>query len=268
MDTPKRRPLNNKQLDILRLLYRFRFATTDLLTLSLQTRSKIKMNERLKVLLDQEYIGRNFKPEYHFLRKHASYYLLPKGIDALKQIPDNKFDRSILRNIRKDKTASDQFIGYCLGVFSIYCQLKAAYGDSLSFFTKSQLANKYEYFSAFLPSVYMRLKVDEIEKDFFLEYLQSSKPFFTVIQRLKQYIEYDGSGEWETETESDIPKVLFVCDQPSLQKRITKRTSNVLEDADDDLRFYVTTQAELANIDTTVWLNLTEPTGAVSLDSI
>src|SRR5437868_3895445 len=146
MNTPAHRPLNKKQLDILRLLYRFRFVTTNLLTQALQTKSKIKMNERLKILLDQEYIGRNFSPEYHLLRKHASYYLLPKGIDALKQIPDNTFDTSILRNIRKDKAASDQFIDYCLGVFDVYCQLKTVYGDSLHFFTKSQLANKYDCF--------------------------------------------------------------------------------------------------------------------------
>lgn len=258
MDTPAHRPLNKKQLDVLRLFYRFRFVTTYLLTQALQTKSKIKMNERLKILLDQEYIGRNFEPEYHLLRKHASYYLLPKGIDALKQIPDNKLDTSILRNIRKDKTASDQFIDYCLGVFGVYCQLKTVYGDSLHFFTKSQLVNKYEYFSEFVPSVYMRLEINDVENDFFIEYLESSKPFFTVVQRLKQYIEYADSGEWEAGTNSDFPKVLLVCDKPSLQNRLLKRTAAVIEDADDELKFYVTVQ------NGGTWFSLTEPDEVLS----
>jgi hypothetical protein len=254
MNSSVHRSLNTKQLDILRLLYRFRFATTHLLTQALNTKSKNKMNERLKVLLDQEYIGRNFNTEYRLLRKHASYHLLPKGIDALKRIPDNKFDTSVLHNIYKDKSASEQFINHCLGVFEVYCQLKATYGDKLRFFTKSQLANKYDYFSEFVPSVYLRVDISGVEKEFFLEYLQDSKPFFTAIQRLRQYAEYASSGEWEAELESDLPKVLLVCDNVSLQKRLLKRTGSVLTDADEDLEFYITTQDSLNR-----WHNLAEP---------
>jgi len=251
MSTPEHRPLNNKQLDILRLLYRFRFATTELLTQALDQKSKIKMNERLKILLDQEYIGRNFKPEYRLLRKHASYYLLRKGIEGLGRIPDNKFDGQTLRNIRKDKTASDQFIDYCLSVFALHCQLKSDLGQSLQFFTRSQLTNRYDYFSEFIPGVYMRITTDGVEKDYFLEYLQSSKPFFTAIQRLKQYSEYADSGEWEAETGSDFPAILLVCDKRRLQNLLMKRSGSALSEADDDLKFYITNMAELK-----AWHNL------------
>jgi hypothetical protein len=253
MSTPEHRPPNNKQLEILRLLYRFRFATTELLTQALELKSKIKMNERLKILLDQEYIGRNFEPEYRLLRKHATYYLLPKGVEALKQIPDNKFDALTLRNTRKDKTASDQFIEYNLSIFSLYCNLKSEFGDSLRFFTKSQLANRYDYFSEFVPSVYMSIAAGDTEKDYFLEYLQSSKPFFTVIQRLKQYTEYADSGEWEDETNSDFPAVLLVCDNPRLQDRLVKRSGFALNEADDDLKFYTATLTKLKT-----WRNLVD----------
>lgn len=263
MSTLEYRPPNNKQIDILRLLYRFRFATTELLTQALELKSKIKMNERLKILLDQEYIGRNFEPEYRLLRKHATYYLLPRGVEALKRIPDNKFDALTLRNTRKDKTASDQFIDYSLGIFGLYCRLKSEYGDNLHFFTKSQLANRYDYFSEFMPSVYVRIVANDTERDYFVEYLQSSKPFFTVIQRLKQYIEYADSGEWEAATNSDFPVVLLVCDGQSLLKRTLKRTGATLNDASDDLKFYATTPAHLIE-----WQNLVEPDNVASLSSM
>ena len=267
MDTPNHRPLNKKQLDILRLLYRFRFGTTALFTQALQTKSKIKMNERLKILLDQQYIGRHFEPEYHLLRKHASYYLLPDGIDALRQIPDNKFDKSILRNIRKDKTASAQFIDHCLGIFNLYCQFQKTHGDKVHFFTKSQLVNKYEYFSEFAPNAYIRLDTGESEQDFLLEYLQSTKPFFTIMQRLKEYAEYGSSGEWEAETNSDFPKVLLVCDKPILQKRLMKKAATIIDDADDELKFYVASPKDSEAEDMS-WHNLTEPDRVFSLSSI
>lgn len=262
MSSPHHRPLNQKQLDILHTLYRFRFATTELLTQALNTKSKIKMNERLKVLLDQEYIGRNFNSEYRLLRKHASYYLMSKGIDALSHIPD-KYTASVLRNIRKDKAASDQFIDYCLGIFSIYCQLKELEGDALHFFTKSQLANKYDYFSEFVPAAYMRLTQKHIEQDYFLEYLQASKPFFTVIQRLKQYFEYADSGEWENGTESTFPRALFICDTPSLRKRLLRSSMSLLDEANDEFRLYVTTEDNLG-----LWINPASPDATLSLGQI
>lgn len=211
------------------------------------------MNERLKILLDQKYVGRNFEPEYRLLRKHASYYLLPKGIEALKRMPDNKFDEQALRNIRKDKTASDQFIEYNLGIFSLYCHLKSEFGDSLRFLTRSQLVNRYDYFSEFVPGVYLSIVTGDTEQDYFLEYLQGSKPFFTVIQRLKEYIEYADSGEWEAATNSDFPAILLVCENQRLKNLLMKRSGFALSEADDDLRFYTTTPAELD-----AWHNLVD----------
>ncbi len=262
MATTKYRALNNKQLDILRLLYRFRFATTDLLVKALQTKSKINMNERLKVLLDQELIGRNYEPEYHLLRKHATYYLSPKGINALKQ-SDGHYDANVLRSIRYDKRRSEQFIDYCLDILDLYCQLKSIYGDSLRFFTQSQIINRYDYFSEFTPSVYVRIDNDGSEHDYFLEYLQSGKPFFTVIKRLKEYSEYADSGEWEAGTDSEFPAILFVCDNQRLQNRLMKGAGIALDEADDDLKFYATTSDKLDE-----WQNLADRDEVTSLDAI
>src|SRR4051812_45770502 len=100
----KNKRLNSKQLSILNTLYRFRFGTTELLANALNVKTKNKMNERLKVLLDQEYVGRHYETEYRLLRKHATYFLLPKGIKSLRTY-DEKTDNSVLHNIHKDRTA-------------------------------------------------------------------------------------------------------------------------------------------------------------------
>lgn len=230
-----RKPLNSKQLAILRLLYRFRFATTELLTLALDTKSKIKMNERLKILLEQEYIGRKYESEYRLLRKHASYYLLPKGINALKE-SDGNYDKAILHNIHKDKTASDQFINHSLSVFKVYCDLKVKYGDRLRFFTKSQLTH-FDYFPKPLPDAFMRLQAGSKEKQYFLEVLQSTRPFFVSVRKVRKYIDFADGGEWEV-VESKLPTILLSCDNDALLKRLEKYVGS-LDDIDEDLEFIV-----------------------------
>jgi transcriptional antiterminator Rof (Rho-off) len=95
MPSPSRtyKPLNSKQYEILGILYLYRYATTALMADALNLKSKIKMNERLAVLLEQEYIGRRYGPEYRLQRKHASYYLLTKGVNALKQKEGNEYEK-------------------------------------------------------------------------------------------------------------------------------------------------------------------------------
>jgi hypothetical protein len=253
--------LTKKQQDILTLLYRFRFATSEQISQALSI-GKATINKRLQLMTELEYIGRKYEPEYHLLRKPAAYYLLPKGIAALKGIPGNKFDASILRNISNDQTASDQFIEHSLGVFDIYCQLKAKLGDRLYFFTKSQLVNRYDYFSEFVPSVYIRVVTSGTEKDYFLEYLQSTKPFFAATQRLKEYIEYADSGEWEAETDSPFPKTLLICDKSTMQNRLLKKSTTILAEADDELKFFLATKDE------GTWFDLAEPEVALSSSPI
>jgi len=248
--------LNTKQLDILRLLYRFRFATSHLLTQTLSLKDKSKMNQRLRILTKQEYIGRNYTSEYRLQGRHASYYLSTKGIKALKGLGDDvKYSSSALHNIYKDKAASNQFISHNLEVFATFCQLKNQYGDDLRFFTKNQLA-KYDYFPNPLPDAYIRLN----DKQFFLEILHSKRPFFIVTRRIKQYITYIENGAWQT-TDSELPSVLLVCDNATLQKRLYKRIAQTINSVSDEIGFYTTTTDKLRDIsqNEAIWHDISEP---------
>src|SRR5215471_11927841 len=109
-----RKPLNYEQLHVLDSLYNFRFGTTDLLATSMsKPTSRRFMNERLRVLCEQEYIGRRYDSSYRLQARFASYYLLPKGIEVLKK-KSKEYRTSVLRNIRKDNAASDRFAQHCI----------------------------------------------------------------------------------------------------------------------------------------------------------
>lgn len=229
LNTTQHKPLNTKQLAILHLLYRFRFGTTELLAQALNVKSKIKMNERLKLLLEQGYIGRNYNPEYRLLRKHASYYLLANGINALRQ-SKGRYDKAVLHNIHKDKTASEQFIDHSLRIFRAFCDLKTKHGDNLRFFTKSQLG-QYDYFPEPLPDAYIRLKGDIEERQYFLEVLQSTRPFFISVRKVQKYVNYIDEGGWE-DTGTKLPTIIFACDTITLKKSLDKHLTRLLDEAD------------------------------------
>src|SRR5487761_1142882 len=85
----RHKALNKDQLNILYALYKFRFGTTDLLrTTQTKQISRQYMNTRLRILCEQEYIGRRYDSSYKLQAKFAQYYLLPKGVEVLKQHPE------------------------------------------------------------------------------------------------------------------------------------------------------------------------------------
>lgn len=260
-----RKKLNAQQIEVLSLLYKFRFGTNDLFARYFGKKNRSFAYKRLTILQEQGLIAKRFEPSYRLQGKPAAYYLLPEGARVLQK---HKPDRPInIKAIYKDKVVSEDFIDYCLKVFSIYCHLKAEYGDEVKFITKMQLSS-YDYFSEFVPHSYIRLGSGNKEKHYFLEYWQGAKPFFTFLRRLKQYSDYFDGGDWEAGTGSDFPPVLLICDSPGLQKRLIKKSQGILEDAGEGLNFYVIPENDIEQIKGTKWINLADPDEALSLSQI
>lgn len=260
-----RKKLNIHQLEVLELLYKFRFGSNDLFAQYFGKKDRSFVYKRLTVLLEQGLVGKRFEPSYRLQGKPAAYYLTPDGARALQA---HKPDRPInTKAIYKDKTLSEEFVDSCLRVFSIYCRLNADYGDSLKFITRVQLS-RYDYFSEFTPSAYIRLDLGGKEQDFFFEYWQSARPFFTFLRRLKQYSDYFDGGEWEDGTSSDFPPVLLICDTPALQRRLLKKSGGVLEDAGDGLKFYITTEDEIKQGKNALWVSLDDHDESLTLSEI
>lgn len=245
-----RKAVNKHQLELLGLLYKFRFGTTDLLAKALDKKDGRFVYARLTTLCKEEYIGRNYNSTYKIRGQYASYYLLPKAIQVLRQqLSDQQpvYEPRILKNIYRDKKASDTFITHSLSVFNTYCQLKALYSSDIQLFTKSDLGKgAYDYFPNPLPDMYVSLKLKTKAKHFFIDIYHDSTPFFLLVRRIKFYIQYAEEGDWSV-TDTSLPQLLFICGSPSLQKRVQKKIARSLEDNyDDELRFATATKQALA----------------------
>jgi len=259
------RNLNQDQIAILELLYRFRFASSTLLTQYLKPKNRQSINSRLDILTEQKYINKKYDKSYKLLGTPASYCLLPKAFPVLK--PQEGISAKVLKNIYKDAEASEKFIEHCLIIFAISNQLEATYGNRLELFAKSELA-ELSHFPRPLPDAFISLKNSDQPrartKHFFLEVFEDSMPFFVIAKRISQYSDYFDSDNWDV-TGKKFPSLLAVCDSLSLQKRLQKRFSDL-----EDFKFCLTTKAAFATISNNedIWQDVTEPRVLVSLSSI
>lgn len=234
--TPKYRwRLNEQQIEVLNLLYKFRFATSDLIAVYFGKKNGSYVYKRLSILHEQKFIGKRFDGKYRIQGKPAVYYLTPNGMRMLNEARIANGREAINPALYKEQTVSEGFVQYCLGVLDIYCKLRASYGERLYFATQRQLA-AYDYFSDFTPSIYMRITSGNHERDYFIECIQTGKPLFAAIKRMGEYIEYADSGEWQDATGSDFPNLLLFCDTPVLRKRLKSKLGDRIEDPEFEVR--------------------------------
>jgi hypothetical protein len=248
--TTNHKQATNKQLAVLKLLYRFRFGTTDLLARSLDLKDGRYIHTRLEALVNQGFIGKNYDSSYKLNGKPATYYLLPKSFPALKKqykASGKDLSERTLRNVYKDKQASNEFIARKLAVFTTYDRLRAIYSQSLKFWAKDQLNfDKYNYFPQPMPDAYLTITPDGIrprERCFFLNYLDDNTPFFVHARRLQKLLDYVEAEEWEDATDSRLRGTLLVCESTGLLKRIRKKLAQIADEDEIPKFCYTTLQA-------------------------
>lgn len=261
MNTIKyRRPLNTEQIEILELLYKFRFSSVQLVQEYFKKSSRGLIFSRLKVLEEQGFIAKRFDSSYRIQGKPAAYYLLPAGARKLQETRTTEDEEVNIKSIYKDKTVSETFIQHSLNIFTVYNQLKAQYANELAFFTKTNLTS-YEHFPKPFPDAFVSLGARKSTRYFFIEIVEDAQPFFTAVRSIKKYLDHKESGEWAI-TETDYPAVLFICESTSLQKRLQKQITKMLNTSwVDDLNFATTTKSELTSLveNDAIWQKVTEP---------
>jgi hypothetical protein len=264
MPLKHRKKLNTDQINILQLLYNFRFASNKQIAQYQQKQNIRSVQNRLKILEDQELIAKHYDKSYKLKGKPAVYYLLPKGARALETNTTREPDEPInFRRIYKDKDVSEGFIAHCSNILDVYLGLRSVFPkkESLLFATKSKLNyEKYEYLPKPLPDAYIRIETGGDQKQFFLDIFEEAQPYFVLVRRIKRYFKYSAEGDW-SDTGTDFPTILIVCANRSVQKRLRRRLPKELQDSYEEIMFATTTLSEATSIDKThakIWLPIDE----------
>lgn len=259
-----RRKLNTEQITVLRLLYMFRFGTNELFAEYFGKKDRSFVFKRLKILQGHGLVGKRFDGSYRLLGKPAAYYLTP---DGARQLQEARKIQVNIKGIYKDKSVSEQFVARSLNLFAIHNRLRTQYGDKLELFTKANVNyEEYDYFPQPLPDAYIRFK--DSNKHFFLDVYYDDQPKVVAVQRMKQYIKYEESGEWLA-TKTDLPVVLAVCESAGLVKQVQRYMRKSLKEAwESEVVYALTTKAELMSDELAVWRRVDEPDEKLALKDI
>ena len=243
MDTPHITP---KQLEILLLLYRFRFLDRIHLQHLLQHKSPRRINSWLKELTDKNIIGRKYSTSLKENTKPAVYHLATKS--RLILLEQENTSEKLLKRVYREKHRSEKLINHCLLLADIYFVLTAQASDTnstLHFFTKTDLAKHY-YLPYNRPDAYIALKdKDNHIKRYFLEIIDEGTPRFMIRSKVAQYIDYAESEKWQEETDHPFPKLLFVCPNESIKQFLHKHILQALEEEAIELDCFTTTAEQI-----------------------
>lgn len=230
-EEPKyRRPLNQEQVIILTLIYKFRFVTVakvkDYFT---ETNPGMNVFKRLEVLIEQGFIAKRYLDNFRLLHKPVVYYLLPTGVRKLNEYRDES-DNADIKSIYRDGALSEQFIMHCITIFGLYNRLTTLYGDELDFLSKSDQVSHTDLEQK--PDAYITLETSEgIRRHYFANILDDDAHLLVdASKKIKRYIEHRKNGNWAT-MKTPFPTIIFVCNSEDACQRVQKRLSYLLNKA-------------------------------------
>lgn len=245
--SPKhRRPLNSNQITILRLCYKFRFVTTDLLSSALN-KNRSTVYESLYVLEKQGYVHKFYDKTYRLRGRPAIYCLAAKGIKYLRY--NTKLDHATLRNFYKNKQIAannEELVDRCLLVFRIFNVLRAQTGGRFSLYTKYELTR--DNYTRPLPELVLVDK-DPDKSDYILDIFAAGTMTWLLRKRLRQHQDFADDSDYR------YPNVLLVAGNSSTEQRLLKLVGYSLQ----DFEFYITQQELLFDEDNgKIWVDTDE----------
>lgn len=233
-----------KQLEILKLIYSFRFLNRIHLQKFLNHKDHRRINTWLKDLTEKEIINRIFSADFNKRQIPAIYYLATKSKKILQK--ENDINPDLLKRIYNEKLRSDKFINHSLFIADLYFHFSNALDQekqSLKFLTPTDLRS-IPFLPSPLPDAYLSIKFKKENKRYFLDLLDN-KPMFAIRNRVKQYVNYYDDQDWQENTNYPFPKILLICPSIRVQKSLFKFIAKITYEEDSPIKFFLALQEEI-----------------------
>lgn len=239
--------ITNKQQEILRLLYRFRFLHRIQIQKLLKHKDYKTINLWLKDLTQKNYITRNYENTFQKRNKPAQYHIAKNGIKYFKI--NSIYEKKHLTKFYKESKITETFRNRCMFIADIYLQI-IKHDNNVTFFTQSDFPTD-GVIRDIMPSFgFIKEKVNN-KYVHIVELFHEKQPRFFLRSRIKTYIEF-----FEDEVNTII---MFICPSDKVQKYITKFTENLLSDETFlHIPILITTEDKIENFGwhTDIWSQL------------
>lgn len=228
--------ITSKQLEILLLLYKFRFLNRQQIQTMLNHKTFNRVNAWLADLTEKNLISRTYSKKVGENVKPAVYFLNPKSKQILKDHPEVVAKQ--LNRIYQEKNRSPYFREKSMFLADIYLNLKGQIDGELIFLTKSNLeAHKYLYKP--LPDAYIVSTTKGITKRYFLEIVSEQLPRFVIRKHIEYLFKYKVSGKWEQYSKHPFPTFLMVCPTYPTKAFMAKFIKSQRDSETRNLAFYL-----------------------------
>lgn len=263
-----RSALKQGQIDILELLYKYRFGSRQLVADSLNIKAGSSLYEKLNVLMKHGLVAKRHEKRLKLQGIPAAYYLTPKGLRTLQELDGHGYiTEAIIKSSYRDKVVSQAFVNHTLLVYQHTNALQRHYQGLKAFLRRDM--SRYSYFPDSPPDAFLSLKVGDTPKRFFLDVIPDSLPRNLLDRRVTGYAEFFDEGGWDV-TNSELPSLLFIAEAKKAETRIRRavRAALARADLDEDLEVYTTTAAALEADSNVIWTHIDDSDEQFSLASI
>jgi len=265
-----RSKLNQGQIEVLELLYKYRFGSRQLLAISLKVNAANGLYEKLEALVSNGYIDRRFDKRLKLQGKPVAYHLLPKGLRVLQALPRHEYiNEQAMRLCYQNKRVGNAHVEATLNIYKYTQHLQKQY-PGLKVFTQQDMSH-YSYFPKPLPDIFLSLPSTDVKNPhrFFLDIVQEHTPRYVLDRRLASYVEFFDEGGWD-KVSSELPVLLVVNERNAAEKSTQRSVQAQLQRLGSELRAYTATVSAIENaaVDRSVWTDVNDTDDVVALDEI
>jgi hypothetical protein len=231
-----------KQQTILHLLYRYRFLDRSHIQHLLNHKDHKTIIQWLNDLTTKSYLVRTYSKTFPNNTKPAVYSLNTRGIAFLSTQPN--IDKLTLRKRYREHQRSAAFISTSLLLATLALKLHNHPTQTITVASDYASLPQASQLNQLVPDAFISKTENETTTYYCLEIL-SSKPT-QIRRRIKQYLAWYASNEWEGETGTAFPTLLLAsANLPDLidTKRFIKTLLSKLDEP--DIQILTTTQPEL-----------------------
>lgn len=222
-----------KQQEIIKLHYQYRFINTKQIQSFLKHKDKKTINMWLKDLREKHYLEWDYSTKFGENTKPAIYHTGINGVRYLKT--QNEYPISAIRKLYRDGKREEPFIQKCILLADACLHFMKKSTDTLKVTFSFETTSDYEKENSpfhFLTKTQIEpslcfIKQKNSKKTYYLvDVFDATLPTYRVRRRIRNYMEFYQSGDWESNIAKTFPIILFICPTKTdliYAKRYTKK---------------------------------------------
>jgi len=217
MSNSKLPDITKRQQEIIELIPQYRFLDSTHIQQILHHKYKREINRWLSDLTKQKYLERIY--DNRIIGKNrisAIYYLGANGRKYLRL--QNVLDASSLKKLSYEKDRSETFINHCLLLATICYGLDEKNSDGVTYncISGQEIRNQDSPYYFLIENglttdlVFTKKQKGKKLQYFLLEIFDTTLPRYRLKKRIRNYIDFYFSNEWEDHIPTSFPKILLV----------------------------------------------------------